>query len=275
MSDTDTTTEAPIAPAPETVERARRLGWRPQEEYNGKRDWVPADKFIETAENELPVLRENLRRLDSLYTKDVGSLKNELSEVKQVLTDFREFSTRAEQRAYEKAKRELLDKRDVAVAHADTETFKAIDKEIQELDKTVKPAVPEKKADATSTAPAPDPAITSWISENPWFTTDTELMSYAKAQDQFLMQTKPGMTIGERLEEVRNRTKKEYPDKFGNPRREQSSTVAEPGAQTTRQSNKGKSYNDLPADAKAACDKYVRTIPNYKREDYLKDYDWD
>src|ERR1700749_5032130 len=130
MSDTDTETQA-TGPAPEIVERARRLGWRPQEEYSGRREWVPADKFIETAENELPVLRENLRRLDSLYTKDVGSLKNELSEVKQVLTDFREFASGAERRAYEKAKRELIEKRDVAVAHADTETFKQVNAEIE------------------------------------------------------------------------------------------------------------------------------------------------
>lgn len=270
MSDTHDTTQQTPQVAPEITERARRLGWRPQEEYSGRREWVPADKFIETAENELPVLRENLRRLDNLYTKDVGSLKNELSEVKQVLTDFREFSTRAEQRAYEKAKRELLEKRDVAVAHADTETFKQIDKEIDELDKSVKPPTPEKKAD---TPPAPDPAITSWIAENPWFTTDATMMAYAKSQDQFLMAAKPGLSVAERLADVKERTKKEFPDKFGNPKREQASSVAEPGAQTAPR-KKGKTYDDLPAEAKAACDKYVKQIPGYKREDYVKDYDW-
>lgn len=256
--------------APEIAERARRLGWRPQEEYNGRREWVPADKFIETAENELPVLRENLRRLDSMYVKDLGDTRKELAEVKEVLKDFREFSTRAETRAYEKAKRELEEKRDVAVAHADTETFKAAQREIDELDKSVKPkpAEPEKpKVDA------PDPAITSWIGENSWFTTDPELMAYAKSQDQFLMQTKPGLSVSERLAAVKDRTKKEFPDKFGNPKREQASSVAEPGAQPTRQ-KKGKTYDDLPADAKAACDKFVKTIPNYKREDYVKEYDW-
>lgn len=260
------------SPAPEVIDRARRLGWRPQEEYNGKREWVPADKFIETAENELPVLRENLRRLDNLYVKDVGALKNELTEVKQVLTDFREFATRGEQRAYEKAKRELLEKRDVAVAHADTETFKQVNAEIEELDKSVKPVAPEKKADANTPA-TPDPAITSWIADNAWFTTDSELMEYAKAQDQYLMKTKPGLSISERLDEVKNRTRKEFPDKFGNPRREQASSVAEPGAQPSRQ-KKGKTYDDLPPEAKAACDKFVRTIPGYKREDYVKEYDW-
>jgi hypothetical protein len=269
MSETETV-ETTDAPAPEVVERARRLGWRPQEEYNGRREWVPADKFIETAEKELPVLRENLRRLDSLYTKDVSSLKNELTEVKQVLTDFREFSTRAEQRAYEKAKREIEEKRDVAVAHADTESFKAAQRELEELDKTVKPKAPEVEKPKIDT---PDPAITSWIAENPWFTTDATMMAYAKAQDQFLMAAKPGLTVAERLAEVKDRTKKEFPDKFGNPKREQASSVAEPGAPPTRQ-KKGKTYDDLPPEAKAACDKFVKSIPGYKREDYVKDYDW-
>ena len=267
MSDADIETKVA---APEIVDRARRLGWRPQEEYNGRREWVPAEKFIETAENELPVLRENLRRLDNLYTKDVGSLKGELTEMKQVLTDFREFASRGEQRAYEKAKRELLEKRDVAVAHADTETFKQVDREIEELDKSVKPKEPEKKADAP---PPPDPAITSWIAENPWFTTDPAMMAYAKSQDQYLMTAKAGLSVAERLAEVKERTKKEFPDKFGNPKREQASSVAEPGAQPSTR-KKGKTYDDLPPEAKAACDKFVKTIPNYKREDYVKEYDW-
>lgn len=268
MSDTDIETQAP---APELVDRARRLGWRPQEEYSGRREWVPADKFIEVAETELPVLRQNFRKLDETYVRDVGELKTKLTEMQEVMKDFREFSSRGEQRAYEKAKRELEEKRDVAVAHADTETFKATQKEIEELDKTVKPkveTVEKPKIDA------PDPAITSWISENAWFTTDSELMEYAKAQDQFLMKSKPGLSVSERLAEVKNRTKKEYPDKFGNPRREQASSVSEPGSQPALR-KKGKTYDDLPAPAKAACDKFVRTIPNYKREDYLKDYDWD
>jgi hypothetical protein len=259
--------------APEIVDRARRLGWRPEEEYSGKRPWVPADRFIETAENELPVLRENLRRLDNLYVKETSALKTEIAEVKQVLTDFREFATRGEQRAYEKAKRELEEKRDVAVAHADTETFKATQKEIDELDKSVQPKKPVAEAVERPRIDPPDPAITSWIADNAWYTTDAELMEFAKAQDQFLIKTKPGLSVAERLEAVKNRTQKEFPDKFSNPRREQASSVAEPGSQTPRRKT-GKTYDDLPAEAKIACDKFVKQIPNYKREDYLKDYDW-
>jgi hypothetical protein len=269
MSEAEITETENSGPAPEIVERARRLGWRPQEEYNGRREWVPADKFIETAENELPVLRENFRRLDSRYVKDVGELNSKITEMQEVLKDFREFASGSEKRAYEKAKRELLEKRDVAVAHADTETFKQVDRELEELDKSVKPkAEPEKpKVDA------PDPAITSWVAENPWFTTDSTMMAYAKAQDTFLMTAKPGLSVAERLAEVKERTKKEFPEKFGNPKREQASSVAEPGAQAVPR-KKGKTYDDLPPEAKAACDKFVKTIPGYKREDYVKEYDW-
>lgn len=268
---TTETTETTQQPDQAVVDRARRLGWRPQDEYRGTREWVPADKFIETAENELPVLRENFRRLDSRYVKDVGDLNKKIEDMQGVLKDFREFSTRAEQRAYEKAKREIEEKRDVAVAHADTESFKAAQRELEELDKTAKPKPVEAEKPKVD---APDPAITSWIAENPWFTTDATMMAYAKAQDQFLMTAKPGLSVAERLAEVKDRTKKEFPDKFGNPKREQATTtVAEPGAPPTRQ-KKGKTYDDLPADAKAACDKFVKSIPGYKREDYLKDYDW-
>lgn len=270
MSDTHDTGADTTQAAPEVVERARRLGWRPQEEYSGRREWVPADKFIEVAENELPVLRQNFRKLDETYVRDVGELKTKLTEMQEVMKDFREFSSRGEQRAYEKAKRELEEKRDVAVAHADTETFKATQKEIDELDKTVKPKTETAEKPKVDT---PDPAIVSWVGENPWFTTDPELMAFAKSQDTFLQTTKPGLSIAERLAMVKDRTKKEFPDKFGNPKREQASSVSEPGSQPAIR-RKGKTYDDLPPEAKAACDKYVRTIPNYKREDYVKDYDW-
>ena len=262
--------------APDATEaRARRLGWRPEAEYNGRREWVPAEKFIETAENELPVLRENLRKLDERYVKDLGDVNKKLTEQTEVLRDFREFASRGEQRAYERARKELLEKRDVAVAHADTETFKQIDGEIAELDKTVKPeAKTEVVERQANTAPAPDPAITSWIAENSWFSSDKELHAYAKSQDAYLIEAKPGLSVAERLAEVKNRTRKEFPDKFGNTRREEATSVAAPGETPSRTRRDAKSYENLPPEAKAACDKYVKTIPNYKREDYVRDYDW-
>lgn len=258
---------------PDLEARARRLGWKPQEEYKGRRDWVPAEQFIETAENELPVLRENLRKLDEKYVKDVNSLKGELGEIKQVLTDYREFASRGEQRAYERARKDLEDKRDTAVAHADTETFKQTQKELEELDKQAR-EVTKPKAEVEKPAVAvPDPAITSWIAENDWFSRDRELHAFAKSQDAYLIEAKPGLSVAERLEMVKERTKREFPDKFGNPRREQAAAVAEPGSQPSRKKG-GKTYDDLPAEAKAACDKFVKSIPGFKKEDYVRDYDW-
>jgi hypothetical protein len=34
----------------------------------------------------------------------------------------------------------------------------------------------------------------------------------------------------------------------------------------------GKSYSDLPPDAKAMCDDFVKRVPGFTRDRYVKDY---
>ena len=67
--------------------------------------------------------------------------------------------------------------------------------------------------------------------------------------------------------------KEEFPEEFKNPNRDKPNGVDPGGEKTT--TSKAKSYESLPADAKKACDQFVRDIPGFKREDYLNTYEWE
>ncbi len=279
-------TEVDSTPETEKVEstsseleaRARRMGWKPKGEYDNRGEFMSAEDYVRKAEEDLPVLRARLRKMDDNY-KGVIS---ELNDTKKTFEDFRRFMTNSEKRSYEKARRELVDKRNMAVAHADTEVFNATDKEIEALDQgareltETRPAPQQAQLNGQAPPPAIDPVAEAWVKENPWFLNDTQLNRAAKIIDSELLQEAPGVPTAERLATVKAEVVRMYPDKFRNPRRSEAASVASPSGESTSRSRsaKGQSYDDLPADAKKACDKFVKTIKGYTRDEYLKNYDW-
>lgn len=258
-------------------ETARRMGWRPKEEYRGDPDkWRPAEDFVERGLNELPVLRDRYRALDERYAKDVGDLKSQVKEMGEVLAEFREFSSKSEERAYQRALRELVEKRDAAVMHADTETFKATQAEIEALNESVKKPAPKPKEETKpqeqpSSQPQVDPYTQQWVTENPWFNASPMLQGAAIGIHNELLRNEPGLSLRENLAKVRAEVAKRFPEKFENERRAAPSAVSE-GGRAEMGRKKGKTYNDLPPDAKAACDRFTKTIKGFTREDYVKQY---
>jgi hypothetical protein len=256
--------------------RAFRMGWRPKDQYKGpEADWIPADQFVERVTETLPVLKRTLKTMEERSER----LERKLADTEQVLVDFREYATRADMRAYEKAKKELMAQRDVAIQHADIETVRSVETQIADLDKTAKPSAPVEKRSAAETdrAVAPDPAITEWVAENSWFNSDSLLHGVAQSIDVAIQTEKPGLPIRDRLAMVKEEVQRRFPEKFGNPRREAASAVSGSNGVTPRRPA-AKSYENLPAEAKKACDKIVAQFKGHKkpftREEYVANYDW-
>lgn len=257
---------------------ARRMGWRPKEEYKGDpTKWVEADAFVERVQDEVPRLKRTLSDMDQKFAR----LEKAFKEQTEVLTDFREFASRGEQRAYERALSDLTTKRQIAVASADVDGFNAVEAEIKKLNADTKPATTAKPAAEVETPKPPptDPAITAFIDANPWFNADGVLNATAKALDADLMAQFPGMPLAERLAKVKAEVQSRFPEKFGNTRRDAPGSVLSPSSPNPGRRS-AKSYENLPPEAKKACDKFVKTMPpdrtgkRYTREDYVKDYDW-
>lgn len=261
--------------SPDIIAQAKVMGWRPKDEFRGDPDkFVPPDKFVQKGLTVLPVLQENYRKLGDKFAK----VTDELGDVKQVLTEFREFSKSAEQRAYERAKKELETRRDEAVRSADPDTFKALDQELRDLEKSA-PREPEKKEEKKQAEPTVSEDVSRWIKDNPWFEADAELKEIAIVRHGQNLQR--GMSERASLEKLTDDIKRRFPEKFDDgddddgddePRRRKPAPVASPSGDRKR--TKGKTFDDLPPEAKAAYQKFAKMMPGYTKTEYLASYDW-
>lgn len=274
---------------------ARRMGWKPKDEYRGPPGrWRDAKTFVEHGENELPVLRERLREIDrrgadteAKLTKELTETRQKLDEAAEVMVELRDMVKRGEERGYAKAKSELEAQMAAAVETSDIARFNAAKTQLDALDEGARAAPPVRdRAPAQPAAPVVpppppatsntsqgvvDPEITEWTRENQWFERDPVLKAFAIDSDQDLMRRYPGMSTRDRLEEVTKRTLTKFPEKFAPPRRQQAAAVAGSNSPAPRRGN-GKAYDDLPPEAKAACDRFIKTVPGFTKEDYCKTY---
>lgn len=274
MSDVHTAEDAPhVDPAIES--EARDYGWAPKENFKGPAErWRPADEYVEWAKQSGRLPRGEFDKVVKalpVIRQENEALKTQLAEVKSALNEFVEFSTKAEERAFNRAKAELEAKVTSAAQNADPEAARAAMAELAAL--RPEPPKPVAKVE-TKPAVNVDPVIQDWIAKEDWFNKSPVLNTYATDIFGELERSQPGMSQAERLAETKRRTVEKFPEKFGiNPAREAAPAVGSPRGEPQRKKS-GKTYEDLPAEAKKACDKFVKTIPGYTRDKYVKDYDW-
>lgn len=248
--------------------RARRMGWVPKEEFKGNPNrWSDAATWVDRTENEMPVLRGTLSRLE----KQNRDLTAKQDETNRTVGEIREYYSLAEKRSYDRAKRELEGQFREKVGAADVAGADAIRREIEEL--PLPPKAPEKPAEQK---PQIDPSVPAWVNapEQAWYRDDVNMQAEAQAIHSALRTTKPDLTMSQNLGEVRRRMALAYPEKFTNTNRDAPAAVAEPRGGGARRTN-GRTFDDLPADAKAAYERFAKVMKGYKKEDYLANYSWD
>jgi hypothetical protein len=245
---------------PDIEERARRMGWVPKEEFRGDLEtWKDADEFVKYGEEILPVLRERLRKMDASF----ADLHAKLEEQTKIVKDFAKYHKETEERAYQRALKELKQEQLAAVSDGDAERFLEIEKEIKEMEK---PEKAEKEPDDQ----LPE-GFTEWQKDNNWYGVDAELSAYADSIGNFLVKTRPTLKGKAFFKEITRQVKEKFSDRFENPNRKKPASVESgaPGASDT--GKKGKTYSDLPPEAKQACDEFVKQ-GLLKREDYVKEF---
>lgn len=239
-----------------TEERARSMGWVPQDEFRGAPEkWRDAEAFLRRGEQELPILRER-------YSK----VERELQEVRKTLKEFSDYHKQVSAREYDKALKTLKKEQLKAVEEGDTDRYRAVEQDIAELHKT-QPRAPQVQPQDTE--------LDGWITENPWYNSDQELASYAFAMGEFLARAKPQLQGRAQLDEISRMVKKEFPDKFSNPKRSTPAAVHGGESYASGKASNGKrTYADLPAEAKAACDRFVK-LGVLTKDQYVKEYEWE
>lgn len=239
----------------ETEDKARRMGWVPKEEFRGDPDkWRPADEFVERGENMVPILRATVKKQE-----------RELAEIKATLQQFAEFHSKTEQRAYEKALNELRQERAAAIAAGDGAKFDKVDGEIEELKRELGSKKTQTKV--TGDGSIPPEQFEPWLARNPW-ANDKKLQIIGHGIAEALVAEGETARGTDLLDLVAKEIKQRYPEKFENPRRQGASSV-EGAASAPRKS--GKTYADLPPEAKAACDTFTKQ-KLLTREQYVKQF---
>jgi hypothetical protein len=244
---------------------AKADGWVPQADWKGDPNkWIPAEDFVKRGETILPIVQAKYRRT----VEEVADLKRKFEEREGVFSDFQKFQEQALAKANKERDQlitQLEEQRAKAITDGDGQTFTQTDKRIQEL--RAESATPPKKD-----PPRESPEVTAWKAENKWYTTDSELTGVADGLADVVARENPGLKGKAFLDKLTERVKTVVPHKFENPRRQEQIT-GEPGSK--KGSSKSKGYDDLPVEARAACDKFVKTIPGFTKEKYLSQYTWE
>lgn len=238
----DTAQDAPQSPSPDAqIEAAARSsGWSDKDSWKGDPgDWLPAPQFILKAVGEvLPDMRKSLKDARS----QIGSMQTTLA--KTVAG------------AYDRALADLKAEQAAAVAAGDVDAVGEITDQIAEMR-------------ANKTAPQDDFSSTfeAWKGDNKWYDADPAMQEAAFGIAEKLRQE--GKTPAEQLPLVTQRIKALFPDKFENPRRREA--PAAEGATLGRRPS-GKTFSDLPNEARQMCVEFERDIKGFNRDKYVKDY---
>ena len=249
----------------QTVEaRAQEMGWQPKEVFKGDPDkWIPAEDYVQRGETLMPILKANNRKLLS----EVSSLKNEQAQLKTLLQQSQEnintlmeISTAATRKEAKETKTQLLTAIEIARKEGDIDKTVALQTQLDEhtaaLDKAVEKGKPAATAKAPPVDPMQDPAFKAFVDENPWWTQEPRKRRMAIVVGQEIKADNPTLTGKAYFDEVAKRTLQEFDD--GSSRRP---SKVEGGARPNGGSGgdggagSGKTYADLPADAKAAADR--------------------
>lgn len=255
--DVQETAQEPQEGAQEPIESnvedtARRMGWRPQEEFRGPAEkWVDADTFVRKTETDVPVLRERLRH----YDRQIAEMQQAMRAQTEAMRAQAERAKQAQLRAIQEAKIK-------AVSEGDADAFRQLETRYEQLREAQIP-VPQYQPPP----PDRDPEFQSWAAQNSWYTQDQSMRAYADKIGELVKEQNPNLVGQDFLNAVTKEVKTRFADRF-TPR---ASAPAVEGGRSLGRGPRKKGYSDLPAEAKAACDKFVRQ-GIITREQYASDF---
>ena len=272
--DEDFDIEQPVEPAEEQAENkagpseieleAARMGHIPLDQWRGDpEDWTDAEAFVKRGREIMPMLRKNNERLLSKLAEQ----ERQQMEDRKTFEEFRKFHEQTLEKQKADALAQLRAARKEAIATGDGEAFDQADERIRRIE-----SVQEEKRE-TVQKPAANPIFEKWMERNDWFTKDPALRAVADSLvDVIRADGVYDVGTPEFLEEVTRRVRAVSPNKFQNPARQAAAAVDSPAPRSRKPG--GKTYDDLPAEAKQMCDQFMKVIPGYTREAYVLNYQW-
>lgn len=255
--------DAGAPPARDFEAEARRYGWSGPENFKGDPEkFIDAETFVKRAEDYMPIAKATIKKLSQ-----------RIDQMERTGKQAAEFFSKAEERAYERAKADIKAEMAAAVESGDAAAAEKAFKKFEDLEK---PA-PLPDVGAIKPEDAAE-ALIDWQRDNAWYGTDKLMTQYAELQADKMLNE--GMLPGpQHLAAILDKVKAKFPEKFvekpsdGDPEPRKRSAVD--GGNSIPPRRGGRTYNDLPAEAKAICDKWVKNGVIKDREAYVKGFDFE
>ena len=257
--------------SPEVEAEAREQGWVPKDEFRGKEeDWRDAVTFVKIGKDLNPILRKNNER----FKAELEKTKKDLEELRKVTEEFKQHQKIQAEAREQSLKTEiaaLKKEKAAAVSAGDGEKVNEIDDRIDEIREE------ERKA---KESPPPKPApqaeakeLTAWKEKNHWYVEDVTMAAAANALAESIV-ARTGLRGQAFLDELDKVLEETFtPEKLG--KKVAPRSPVERGTPPSNPPNGNKkTYENLPADAKAACDRFVKQ-KILTRDQYVADYAWD
>ena len=265
---------------PQVEKEARLFGWVPKEEFRGSEsDWVDADVFVKRGKEINPILRKN----NELLMKKLDEKAKEIDSIKASVEEFKKFQKESFERKsaeYEVQIAQLKTQKREAIAAGDGDKVVDIDDQIDSLKEAQKEAKkeaekkpePAPKTEAQASVPD-DPDLQSWLGRNQWFGQDIEMTDVANGLGASVRKQFPHLTGRAFLDKLDEKIVEYFPQKvLGN--KAKGSAVDSTGNVRGGTSSGKKSYENLPQDAKEACDRFIANGWIKSKQEYVESYDW-
>lgn len=256
--------------------KAREQGWVAKEEYRGdESNWVDAQTFVQRGEQIMPILRKNNEKL----LKELKEARAVAEEARNTAKEFQKFQKEQYERKARELEQELVTlkqaKRD-AVSSGDGDRLVDIDEQIDAV-KADQAAARAEASKAIETPPPQqtvEPTLQNWLDKNEWFGVDARTTGIANGLGEAIRRENPSLVGKAFLDKLDEELASVLPQKFGKtrPTNPMDSTGSNSGA--GRPAKAKKSYENLPADAQAACDRFLKQGLIKSKEDYVANYDW-
>jgi hypothetical protein len=213
--------------------------------------------------------------------KELNEAKKAAEEARQAAREFREFQKDQFERKAKDLESQLeqlkVAKRD-AITQGDGDRVLAIEDAMDELKDQRLEAKEELKAAEEKAKEVPqvtaDPFLNEWMDKNDWFGKDSRMTGVANGLGIEIRKENPSLTGKAFLDKLDQELTETFPDKFGK-KRTPNPMEGSPNGTARPSVNSGKkSYNTLPAEAKAACDRFVKQGLMTK-EQYVAEYSWE
>jgi hypothetical protein len=145
---------------------------------------------------------------------------------------------------------------------------------IKDAKAVAKEEAKEKPNTETKATGEVNPKIAEWVEKNPWYNRSKAMSETTNEIAQEIRSKYPFYTEEQFLEELDKELETTFtPEKLGRKQKPRNPVEGATGGNSSS-GTKGRQYSDLPADAKAACDDFIKQGIFKTRDEYLKEYPW-